>query len=138
MTRDPRPAEAFVHGDIALVRGAMAHKLLERGDFKTWTANHYGDDPEFDTMLRALRMAAARRTSDATSALGSESAAQPEVTPQLASVINAMQAAALLGVTDRAVRLAIAGGKLPAQQVGRRWQIDRNDVERYRASRRTA
>ena len=127
-----------MHGDLALVRGTMAHKLLERGDFKTWTANHYGDDPEFDTMLRALRMAAARRTSERTSDDGSESAALPEVAPQLASVINAMQASVLLGVTDRAVRLAIAGGKLPAQQVGGRWQIDRQDVERYRATRRTA
>jgi len=138
VSSDPRPAEAFVHGDNAIVRADMAHKLLERGGFKNWTANHYGDDPEFDTILRALRIAAARRTSDLTSDRGSKSAAQPEVAPQLAAVINAMQAADLLGVTDRAIRLAIAGGKLPAQQVDGRWQINRQDVERYRATRRTA
>ena len=137
MTADPRPAEAFVHGDQAVIRGTMARKLLERGNFAAYTANSYGDDPEFDTMLRALRIAAARRTSDLTSDRGSDSAATPEVAPSLAAVINAMQAADLLGVTDRAIRLAIVGGKLPAQQVGGRWQINREDVERYRATRRT-
>ncbi|WP_419144872.1 helix-turn-helix domain-containing protein [Microbacterium binotii] len=45
-------------------------------------------------------------------------------------------AADLLGIGERAVRKAISGGALPAENVGGRWLIDREDVEQYRAKTR--
>ena len=72
MTGNPRPPTAFVHGGNAIVRQEMARKLLERGDFKRWTANHRGEDAELETILVALRIAATAPTSDSASGSGSE------------------------------------------------------------------
>ncbi len=64
-------------------------------------------------MLVALTVAAAQWRASVT---GSEVAAQPEVGPQSAWV-SSTQAADLLGITSRAVRLAIEDERLPAERV---------------------
>ncbi|WP_353708962.1 helix-turn-helix domain-containing protein [Cellulosimicrobium sp. ES-005] len=45
------------------------------------------------------------------------------------------QAAELLGMTDRGVRLAISEGRLEAEKVADRYRISRSNVEHYRAAR---
>nr|WP_254451152.1 excisionase family DNA-binding protein [Aeromicrobium stalagmiti] len=45
------------------------------------------------------------------------------------------QVASQLGITDRAVRLAIARSALKATEVGGRYRITREDMEHYRAAR---
>jgi len=44
-------------------------------------------------------------------------------------------AAGLLGISDRAVRKAIADKRLPATEIDGRWSIDRKDIENYRINR---
>jgi excisionase family DNA binding protein len=67
----------------------------------------------------------------------------PEVEADLAEVpaeseqwLSVVQVADLLGLTDRAVRLACSEGRLEAQQDGsRRWRITKKAYEDYRAAR---
>jgi non-specific serine/threonine protein kinase len=52
--------------------------------------------------------------------------------------LSAREAAAVLGVHERTIRRAIARGDLPASKTGATFRIGRDDLERYRASRRVA
>lgn len=140
MTVDSRPTGAYVHGasgPVAVVTGRIAALLLARADIATLRLEARTEDPEVTAVLGALTYAAnAYRTrTSATSALGgSEVDSQAEVAPRL-QVMTTTEAAALLGITDRAIRLACAHGRLPAEQAGGRWQINRADVDNYRSIR---
>ena len=46
--------------------------------------------------------------------------------------LNAKEAAKILGVSDTTVRRAIAAGTIPALQLGRKYRIHRDDIERAR------
>ena len=50
-------------------------------------------------------------------------------------LMSVAEVADLLGLTDRAVRLACSQERLEAQQVGGRWRITREAYEEYRAAR---
>jgi excisionase family DNA binding protein len=89
-----------------------------------------GADAEVDNVLTALRLAAMAWRD---SACGTDARNLTEVEPL--SVLSTVQAAGELGITDRAVRLAIQEGRLTGQQVSGRWQISREDLEHYRAAR---
>ncbi len=52
--------------------------------------------------------------------------------------LSTTEAAGLLDVTGRAIRLAIQQNRLQAERVGRRWVIHREDLEHFRAARRAA
>ncbi|PTU56968.1 hypothetical protein DBB34_06555 [Sphaerisporangium cinnabarinum] len=45
------------------------------------------------------------------------------------------QAAELLGMTDRGVRLAICEGRLEAEKPGGRYRVSRANLEHFRAAR---
>jgi hypothetical protein len=63
-------------------------------------------------------------------------AASPEVATGLGSGrLNAMQAADLIGISDRAVRLACTEGRLDADLVGGRWRVTRDEAKRFRDER---
>jgi excisionase family DNA binding protein len=82
-------------------------------------------DPAAYAVLAALRLAALYHRSDT----GTKLAEQQHVTQELMVWINTSTAAALLGITDRAIRKRIATGRLPATRHGSRWLINRNHLQ---------
>lgn len=127
--------EAYLHGDgasaIVIVPARVASWLATRTRLSEVRISARGTDPEVYAVLAALHRAAlAWRTS----VTGSENPPHPEA-PAQSKWMSTTQAGGLLGITDRAVRLAITEDRLPAQQVAGRWRITREDVEHYRAAR---
>ncbi|MGY1452664.1 helix-turn-helix domain-containing protein [Streptomyces sp. SS8] len=90
-----------------------------------------GRDPELDAVLCAIRDAGRHWRATAT---GSPVAEQPEAGPR-SPWLSTTEAAGLLGITDRAVRLAIASGRLDAENIGGRWRVSREAVAHYQAAR---
>ncbi len=93
-----------------------------------------GQDPGLDHVLNVIRYAASLDPgfgSAPGSDHGTSAPVLAEPVPTLELPLETVQAAALLGVTSRAVRRAIAEGRLPANRVGGRWLIARDDVARY-------
>lgn len=83
--------------------------------------------------LLEIREAAMRFTLPALPEVKADSAEVARDSEQWLSVI---EVADLLGLTDRAVRLACSEGRLEAQQDdARRWRITRQAYEHYRAAR---
>jgi excisionase family DNA binding protein len=130
----PRPAEHYVHGigaPAVVVPGRVAAWLERHADLTRLRIERRGQDPEVDAVLTALRLAAAAWRSSAT---GTDSRNQPELAPSSPQVTT-RDAADLLDMTPRGVVKAIAEGRLPAEQINGRWQITREDLEHFRASR---
>jgi excisionase family DNA binding protein len=137
MTARWRPPEHYVHGldgPVVVVPARVAAWLCQRAQLDRIRADIRGLDPEVDSVLVALTVAAMQWR---TSATGSTQAPEPEAAAQ-SPWVSSTQAADLLGITARAVRLAIGEQRLPAEQVDGRWRIAREDVEHYRASRSAA
>lgn len=93
-----------------------------------------GSDPEVDSVLVAITVASLHWRASAT---GSTQAPIAEVGPP-SEWMSTTQAAEALDITPRAVTLAIADHRLPAERVGSRWVIRADDVEHYRATREAA
>lgn len=131
-----RPPEHYVHGDgeVVIVPARVAAWLAGAAHLDQLRARIRGADPEVDSVLVALTVAAMKWR---TSATGSADAPRPEVAPG-SPWVSSTQAADLLGIGDRAVRLAIDEQRLQAEKVQGRWRIAREDVEHYRAGRRAA
>ena len=130
-----RPPEAYVHGlsgPVAVVPGRVAAWLERHADLRRIRTEARGVDPEVDAVLVALALAAATWR---TSATGSNLAKSAEVEAPSALWLTSSQAADHLGIGDRAIRLAIAERRLPAEKVGGQWRINREDIEHYRAAR---
>jgi excisionase family DNA binding protein len=88
-------------------------------------------DPLAYEVLAALHIAALSPRSDG----GTNFAARQHLTEELTVWMSTGTAAALLGVTDRAIRKRIATGKLPATRHGSRWLINRNHLQALALSR---
>jgi excisionase family DNA binding protein len=119
------------------VSGHVADWLLIHTDLDRLRQQHRGEDPEVDAVLIDLRRAAITwrtTTSAPASACGSALDRAPEA-PTPSQGMSTGRAAKALGITSRAVRLAIAEGRLPAEQVDGRWLITAEHVETYRATR---
>jgi excisionase family DNA binding protein len=131
-----RPPAAFVHGDGAVVVvPARAAAWLERfADLRALRIRHRGADPEVDAVLVALGVAAAAwREQHTGTANGTTVADVAEPAPS--SSVTTAEAGQLLGIGPRAVRRAIAEGRLRAERHGDVWRIRREDVEHFRAAR---
>jgi hypothetical protein len=90
-----------------------------------------GNDPEIDSVLQAMQRAALHRRTTVT---GSDQAPAPEEPAQ--SKVNGDNVAAdVLGITDRAVRLAITQKRLRATDLHGRWRIALEDTEHFRAAK---
>lgn len=128
-----RPPEQYVHGggEVVIVPARVAAWLSRHASLDRIRTEVRGTDAEVDAVLVALRVSALYWL---TSATGSDVVPEPEVAAP-SKRMSTTQAAGRLGITDRAVRLAIAESRLPAEQVAGRWQINRSDVEHYRAAR---
>jgi excisionase family DNA binding protein len=131
---DLKPPGYYVtgnHGPGVEVPGRVAAWLESKLDLRRVRTDVRGVDPEVDAVLADLhRVALVWRAS----ATGSATTPPPEATPPL-GWMSTTQAASLLKITDRAVRLAIQEHRLPAQQVAGRWRLTREDVEHYKAAR---
>ncbi len=141
---DRRPAEAYLHPGPTMV---LAY------EFGAWlVANHLEVDavlrtaavhPHPQILQSALTLKSAAEQWDrwdgaAPSAGGSGQrklfGVQAEAPPPL-DEMSTSQAAAVLGISARAVRLACESGRLPAALVDGKRRIARQDVDRYRPRR---
>jgi excisionase family DNA binding protein len=131
-----RPPEHYVHGhgEVVVVPARVAAWLMKYAHLDRLRAQVRGADPEVDSVLVALTVAGMHWR---TSATGSTRAPEAEVVAP-SPWMGTTQVADSLGITARAVRLAISEERLPAESVDGRWLIRREDVEHYRASRRAA
>ena len=131
-----RPPNAYVHGvdsPVVVVPARVAAWLERRAGLSSLRPQVRGADPEVDAVLVALRLAAMTWTS---SVGGTETRNQPEL--EASSELTTQQVADAFGLTSRAVRKAIAAGRLKAHQVGARWVVTREDFEHYKAARAAA
>lgn len=119
-------------GPAVVVPARVAAWLESKANLSALRVRARGSDAEVDAVLVALRVAAlAWRTS----ATGSDVEPTPEAARGSEQWLSTSKAADLLGITDRAVRLAIREGRLEAVQVAGRWRVSRANVEHYRAAR---
>jgi excisionase family DNA binding protein len=81
-------------------------------------------DPLAYEVLAALHLAALSRRSG----IGTKGAVAPAEPQQSDVWMTTIEAAADVGVTDRAIRKWIATDRLPAKRHGGRWLINRNDI----------
>lgn len=128
---EARPPGGYLTGPGVFLPARICAALERVADLPRVRVQHRGLDAELDTVLGDIRTAAARWRATAT---GSPQAPPPEV-GALSGWLSTTQAADLLGITDRAVRLAITEHRLNAEQVDGRWRITRENVEHFRAAR---
>ncbi|MDO9398388.1 MAG: helix-turn-helix domain-containing protein [Herbiconiux sp.] len=88
-----------------------------------------GQDAEVDGVLVAFRVAALSWQEAAT---GTKEAAPPELEGSSDNWMSTTQAATQLGIGDRAVRKAIAEGRLHAENIAGRWRIRRDQLQHFR------
>jgi excisionase family DNA binding protein len=119
-------------GGIVVVPARLAALLVLRCQLAEYYRHNRGRDPELDELLVALgRAGLAHRGHTSTSDSGTPGDRQPEHGTPSAHGLSTRQAARRLGITDRAVRLAITRRRLPAEAVGGRWVLDLDDVDAY-------
>lgn len=131
-----RSPEHYVHGggEVVVVPARVAAWLLKYAHLDELRSQVRGADPEVDNALVALAVSGKYWLASAT---GSPRAPTAEVVAP-SMLMSTSQAADSLGITARAVRLAIGEERLPAERVDGRWLITRDEVEHYRAGRQAA
>lgn len=116
----------------AVVLSARTAAWLERyADLTSLRVRVRGTDPAISRELEEIRYAAMSWRS---SVSGTEAAVAPEPVTS-SGWLTTTQAAGLVGVTDRAIRKAIAEGRLISTEVNGRHRVSREDLEHYRAAR---
>jgi hypothetical protein len=108
--------------------------LWSVSNLKTLKAAARDAAPEVVMALQSIESAA---LTCGTSSNGSK-AAKREEAPSRSGHVNVRQAADLLGYTDRAVRLACTEGRLSGRLVDGRWQVDTQDLDRFKDLRKSA
>lgn len=119
---DPRPY--LLGGDPHDVRvpARVAAWLSRWTNIDARRGEQRGRDGEVDAVLLALRVAALNHG-------GADSGTRPAPAPEpVTSWLTTAQAAARLGIGERAVRQLITRGRLPATRVGGRWLIHPTDL----------
>jgi excisionase family DNA binding protein len=131
------PRSAFLIGTAGpsvIVPGRLAAMLEARCDLSGLRTRIRGLDPEASAVLESLHVAALMWR---TSSTGSSVAPAAEVAAS-STWLSTTQAAAVAGVTPRAVRLAAEEGRLEAVQVGKAWRVSREDLAHWQAARQAA
>ena len=134
MTSLARPPAAYVHGvhaPVVIVPARIAAWLERHASLNEVRIRSRGADPEVDAVLAALRLAALTWR---TAVTGSTNAPEPELPPQ-SKYYSTSEAAERLGITDRAVRLAIAQNRLNATNLHGRWRITPEDIAHFKAAK---
>jgi len=137
-TGSRRAAANYVHaldaGPVVVVPAWAARWLELHTDIARQRINRRGEEPAVDEVLLALHYAATHAAaSDRTSVAGSVPPRLPEVPRE--SSMSVSELAEQVGITGRAIRHAIADGRLNANQVAGRYLIARADAETYRRNR---
>lgn len=128
---EPRSASSLVvaaDGPEVLVSGRVAAYLLRHAGLDQWRREHRGEDPEVDNTLVALTVVALKWRGSAT---GTQQAARPELNPQ-SEWLSTSQAATQLGITDAGVRKAIRERRLDANQIGRSYRINLEQLAHFK------
>lgn len=116
---------------VVLVPARIAAWLTANTGLSKVRVTARGTDPELYAVLHDLYVAALEWRASVT---GSTSPPEPEATA-LSKWMTTTEVAGQLNITDRAVRLAIAEGRLKAEQTEGRWRIARENFEHYRQAR---
>ncbi len=132
--RDPKHYVHGIDGAVVIVPGRVAAWLTQQLGLDRLRSEVRGMDAEVDHVLIGLAVAASDWRA---SAYGTSPRNTPELAPK-SSWLTTTEVADLLDMTDRAIRLACQSGRLPAERVGDRWQISREQFEHYRAARKAA
>lgn len=138
MTTPKRPPTAYVHGvdaPVVIIPARVCAWLERYASLNEVRIRERGADPEVDAVLVAVRLAALTWRTTAT---GTPIAAKPEVAPDLNQWMSTGQVADRLGITDRAVRLAIQEQRLHATNVAGRWRVAIEDLEHFSAAKNAA
>jgi hypothetical protein len=138
--RTRRPAREYIagiDGPSVLVPGWAADWLERQTNLPHVRVGLRGIDPAVDEVLLAIRYVAIQYRQDASSAASSVSGTSVDVDPEPEPALELTHlgvsaAAALIGMSARAVRRAIAEERLAAQQIDGRYLIDRTDALNYR------
>lgn len=123
-----RPLETTVDGLTAEMCGWLA----KQPEFRQLRINARGAHPQVYAYLTAATVVGQEWASSVT---GTTVANTPEQAPESRSWVTSSEAAQLLGIGARAVVQAIDRDRLEATNVAGRWQIERDDLEHYRATR---
>jgi len=118
-------------GGIVIVPARLAALLVLRFNLAEYYRDHRGRDPELDELLIALGRAGLAHRGHRTTDPGTTGDQAAEQAAGSTHGLSTVQAARQLGITDRAVRLAIARHRLPADTVGGRWVLNPADVDAY-------
>lgn len=130
-----RPPTAYVHGvdaPVVIIPARVCAWLERHAHLNEVRIRERGYDPEVDAVLVALRLAALAWRATAT---GTAVAAKPEAPTDLKQWMSTTEAADILYITDRAVRLAIQEDRLKATNVNGRWRITREDIQHFAAAK---
>ncbi len=115
-----------------VVPARVAQIIEQHANLSALRVRTRGVDPEATKVLEALHVAALMWRGSAT---GTTDDTEPEPAQDSEQWLTTGQAAELVGVTDRAIRKAIAAQRLPATRVADRYRISRIDLEHYKAAR---
>ena len=132
MSSTARPPEFYCQGAGVFIPLRIADLLQRITDLHAVSTAARGQDAEFDAVANAIRLAAMAWRS---SVSGTRVAEPAEQAAESDRWLSTGEAAVLLGVGPRAIRQAIARGRLPASKTGRLNRISREDLEQYRAAR---
>ncbi|MGF6834000.1 hypothetical protein QF015_002175 [Paenarthrobacter sp. TE4293] len=138
MTTPQRQASAYVHGvgsPVVVLPGRVCAWLERYAKLNEVRIQNRGADAEVDAVLVAVRLAALAWRDAAT---GSSVAAKPEAATDLKRWFTTTQAGDKIGITDRAVRLAIKEHRLKASNIDGRWRIALEDIEHFKAAKAAA
>ncbi|WGY04324.1 helix-turn-helix domain-containing protein [Nocardioides sp. QY071] len=117
----------------AVVVSARACAFLEQyAGLTTLRVRVRGVDPQLSKELEEIRLAAMHWRG---SAAGTTDDTKPEPAAKSDQWLSTGQAAELAGVTSRAIRKAIANGRLPANEIGGQYRVSREDIEHFKAAR---
>ena len=134
------PAAHIRTGTIVILTADTARLIVEQSNLQAvYSARSRDWDRSAVTEVLALIAAAA---SPATSDGGSSGAASTSPTPGLevpgGASLSVREAAGVIGITPRAVRLAITQHRLPAQTIGGNYIVDEQDAHDFARRRRAA
>ena len=135
------PAAAYLE-PVVLVPSWLAAWIEARTDLNRVRIAARGENVAVDDGLAKFHAVALQHdpaaglTSAATSDCGSSFVAKAELPQGLDQhPLTSSEASGLIGISDRAVRLACSAGRLPARQLGGSWLIDRADALNYKTRR---
>ncbi len=132
--RRTRPVAGLLglDGPSVEVPGWAAAWLEQHTNLATKRVACRGVDPGIDDVLAKLHYVAVHHL--AGSGQGSADGTETDTAALIeeSSTLTVTEAAAQLGITDRAVRKAIAAGRLKAKRSGAVWLIDTHDINVYK------